>query len=47
MGEEYPGSVEAIRVYVQRLRKKVEEVSTKSDLIETKSHLGYLFNIIE
>jgi two-component system KDP operon response regulator KdpE len=46
-GEEYPGSVEAIRVYVQRLRKKVEEVSTKSDLIETKSHLGYLFNIIE
>jgi two-component system KDP operon response regulator KdpE len=46
-GEEYPGSVEAIRVYIQRLRKKVEEVSSRSDLIETRAHLGYLFNITE
>ncbi len=46
-GDEYPGSIEAIRVYVQRLRKKVEAISGNSAVIETKSNAGYIFNLKE
>ncbi|MDD4923977.1 MAG: response regulator transcription factor [Dehalococcoidales bacterium] len=46
-GDEYPGSIEAIRVYVQRLRRKIEEITGHSDFIETKSNMGYTFNLQE
>jgi two-component system KDP operon response regulator KdpE len=44
-GDEYPGSIEAIRVYIQRLRRKIESISGNSGLIETKSNVGYIFNL--
>jgi two-component system KDP operon response regulator KdpE len=45
-GEEYPGSVEAIRVYVQRLRQKIEETpSDHHKILETKINLGYVLNL--
>ncbi len=46
-GEEYPGSIEAIRVYVQRLRKKIEEITGNNAFIETKSNMGYIFILQE
>jgi DNA-binding response OmpR family regulator len=45
-GEEYPGSVEAIRVYMQRLRKKIEQLQVSSGIIETKIGSGYIFNYL-
>jgi DNA-binding response OmpR family regulator len=44
-GEEYPGSVEAIRVYIQRLREKIEEDPALPKIIETKVGLGYILNL--
>lgn len=46
-GEEYPGSVEAIRVYVQRLRGKVEADTHLHNAITTKVGLGYVLNLEE
>jgi two-component system KDP operon response regulator KdpE len=46
-GDDYPGSIEAIRVYVQRLRKKIETVTGNNAVIETKSNVGYIFNLQE
>ena len=46
-GDDYPGSIEAIRVYVQRLRKKIETVTDNNSVIETKSNVGYIFNLQE
>jgi DNA-binding response OmpR family regulator len=43
-GEEYPGSVEAIRVYLQRLRKKIEQFQISPGIIETKIGSGYILN---
>jgi DNA-binding response OmpR family regulator len=46
-GEEYPGSVEAIRVYIQRLREKIEEDPALPKIIETKVGLGYILNLLD
>jgi DNA-binding response OmpR family regulator len=43
--EDYPGSVEAIRVYVQRIRQKIEEYPGHNKILETKVKLGYVLNI--
>lgn len=44
-GEEYPGSIEAMRVYIQRLREKIEEAPALPKIIETKVGLGYILNL--
>ncbi|MDD5605670.1 MAG: response regulator transcription factor [Dehalococcoidales bacterium] len=44
-GEDYPGSLEAIRVYVQRLRQKICDDSDHTAIIETKVGLGYILNV--
>jgi len=44
-GDEYPGSIEAIRVHVQRLRHKIERDSEHHKLIETKIGIGYILNL--
>lgn len=44
-GEDYPGSLEAIRVYVQRLRQKIADYSNNDAIIETKIGLGYVLNV--
>jgi two-component system KDP operon response regulator KdpE len=43
-GDDYPDSTEAIRVYIQRLRKKIEILSA-TKLIHTSSGIGYRFNL--
>ena len=43
-GEDYPGSIEALRVYVRRLREKVEEDASNPRLILTKPGIGYLMS---
>jgi len=43
-GEEYPGSVEAIRVYMQRLRKKIEQLQVNHEIIENKIGSGYILS---
>jgi two-component system KDP operon response regulator KdpE len=40
-GEDYPGAVEAIRVYVRRLRSKIEYNSQAPQIILTKIGEGY------
>ena len=40
-GEEYPGAVEALRVYIRRLREKIEENPRHPQLIMTKAGIGY------
>ena len=44
-GDEYPGSTEAIRVHVQRLRQKIEGDTKHHKLIETKVGMGYVLNV--
>ncbi len=44
-GDEYPGSTEAIRVYIQRLRHKIEAGPDHLKLIETKFGMGYVLNL--
>lgn len=41
-GEEYPGSSDAIRVYIRHLRQKIEENPGKPKIILTKLGMGYL-----
>ncbi len=40
-GLDYPGSSDAIRVYIRRLRKKIEIYPNQPELIQTKAGLGY------
>jgi DNA-binding response OmpR family regulator len=40
-GEEYPGSVDSLRVHIRRLRGKVEADPGRPKIILTKSGLGY------
>lgn len=40
-GEDYPGSYKAIRVYLRRLREKLEQDPSKPSVIITRPGLGY------
>ncbi|MBM3157386.1 MAG: winged helix-turn-helix domain-containing protein, partial [Chloroflexi bacterium] len=40
-GEEYPGSVDSLRVHIRRLREKIEENPGRPRIILTKTGLGY------
>ena len=40
-GEDYPGSIDAIRVYIRRLRGKLETDPGRPQLILTKAGIGY------
>jgi two-component system KDP operon response regulator KdpE len=40
-GDDYPGSVDSLRVHIRRLREKIEEDSSHPELILTKSGIGY------
>jgi two-component system KDP operon response regulator KdpE len=40
-GEDYPGSFKAIRVYLRRVREKLEKDPSKPAVILTRSGLGY------
>lgn len=46
-GEEYPGSTEAIRVYIRRLREKIEIYSDQQNVITTKVGFGYILNLAD
>jgi DNA-binding response OmpR family regulator len=41
----YPGANEAIRVYIHRLREKLEEDPNDPKMIKTAVNLGYIFRI--
>ncbi len=41
-GEDYPDSIESLRVYIRRLREKIEEDSSQPRIIITRSGIGYL-----
>lgn len=43
-GEYYPGEENALRVHIQRLRKKIESGTGKRNLIITKPGIGYTLN---
>ncbi|HXZ94651.1 MAG TPA: PAS domain S-box protein [Dehalococcoidia bacterium] len=43
-GEDYAGSIETLRVYIRRLREKVEEDASNPRLILTKPGIGYLMS---
>ncbi len=40
-GRDYPDSVDNLRVYIRRLRQKIEEDSARPQLILTRSGVGY------
>jgi len=40
-GDDYPGSVDSLRVHIRRLREKIEEDPSHPRLIHTKSGIGY------
>ena len=40
-GEDYPGSIDSLRVHIRRLRAKVEVDSSQPQLILTKAGIGY------
>jgi two-component system response regulator VicR len=44
-GGEYPGSAEALRVHVRRLREKLERDSSNPELIQTNIGVGYCFSL--
>jgi DNA-binding response OmpR family regulator len=39
--EDYPGCKDAIRVYIRRLRQKIEDDPAKPEIILTKMGIGY------
>jgi len=41
-GEDYPGGTDSIRVYIRRLREKIEADPEQPQIILTKTSLGYL-----
>lgn len=41
-GDDYPGAVESLRVYIRRLREKIEVNPDLPQLIITRSSVGYL-----
>jgi len=41
-GEDYPGATDSIRVYIRRLREKIEVDSDQPQIILTKAGIGYL-----
>ena len=41
-GDDYPGAAHNIRVYIQRLREKLEDNPEEPELIKTKIGLGYI-----
>ncbi len=43
-GEDYPGCKDAIRVYIRRLRQKIEEDPAKPEIILNKAGTGYYLN---
>ncbi|UCG84005.1 MAG: response regulator transcription factor [Dehalococcoidia bacterium] len=40
-GDDYPGSVDSLRVHIRRLREKIEEEPSQPKIIITKSGIGY------
>ena len=40
-GDDYPGAVDSLRVYIRRLRGKLEEDPKNPELILTKPSVGY------
>jgi two-component system KDP operon response regulator KdpE len=40
-GDDYPGSVDSLRVHIRRLREKIESDSAHPQIIITKSGIGY------
>jgi len=41
-GEDYPGAVDSLKVYIRRLREKLEKEPQEPRLILTKAGIGYL-----
>jgi two-component system, OmpR family, response regulator VicR len=41
-GEDYPGAVDSLKVYIRRLREKLESEPQQPQLILTKAGVGYL-----
>jgi two-component system response regulator VicR len=46
-GEDYPGSVDSLRVHIRRLREKIEEDPSHPRIILTKAGLGYYLGKVE
>lgn len=40
-GDDYPGSVDSLRVHIRRLREKLEVEPSRPQLILTKAGVGY------
>ena len=40
-GEDYPGAVDSLKVYIRRLREKLEVEPQNPQLILTKAGVGY------
>ncbi|OBW62534.1 MAG: DNA-binding response regulator [Dehalococcoides mccartyi] len=43
-GEDYPDSIDAIRVYISRIRQKIHDDSSEPSIILTKPGLGYMLS---
>lgn len=41
-GEDYPGAIDSLKVYIRRLREKLEIEPQQPQLIVTKAGIGYL-----
>ena len=41
-GEDYPGATDSLKVYIRRLREKIEDDASNPQLILTKASIGYL-----